>query len=145
MAIVGATKYVLNFVVILCVALMAIKPANADRRKFIMLVEKQPTAMIYKRGILLNKWVPYRVDGFYFSEPLPFNNFARQFYIEDSNQAYKLEFFPKSSNGLGSCRISSRSTSKGKSLQLYRGNGETREYLILDDREDYLKFDCREE
>ena len=135
----------LHIIITLCIALIATKPASADSRKFVMHIEKPPTAMIYKRGIFLNKWVPFQVDGFYFNGPIPFDEFSRQFYIEDSNRAYKLEFFPKSSSTVGSCRISSKRTSKGNALQLYRGSGETRQYLVLDDREDYLKFDCRED
>ena len=76
---------------------------------------------------------------------MSFRDFARQFYVEDLNPAYKLEVFRSTSGDTGSCRISSRNTSKGKSLQFYRGTGETREYLVMDDSEDYLKFDCREE
>ena len=132
-------------IITLCVVMMGINSASADRPKYVMLIEKPPTAMIYKRGIFLNKWVPFQVDGFYMGEPMAFDDFARQFFIESSNPVYKLTFFPNSSKSHGSCRISSRSTSKGKSLQFYRGNGDNRKYLVMDDREDYLKFDCREE
>ena len=142
---VTSQKHFIVPIIILCVVMMGIKPASADRRKFVMLIEKPPTAMIYKRGIFLNKWVPFQVDGFYMGKPMAFGDFARQFFIESSNPVYELTFFPNSSNSHGSCRISSRSTSKGKSLQFYRGNGDNREYLVMDDREDYLKFACREE
>ena len=129
----------------LCVAMITSEQIRAESRKYVMLVDTKPTAMIYKRGMFLNKWVPYDVDGFYKGNPMSFRDFSRQFYVEDRNPAYKLEVFRSTSGDSVSCRISSRNTSKGKSLQFYRGSGEAREYLVMDDSEDCLKFDCREE
>lgn len=118
---------------------------SAETRKFVMLLEPAPVAMVYKRGLLFNKWHPLAVDGFYIGEAMSFKDFSNRFYIQNDNPAYKLRYFPASSNSEGSCRIKSRSTSKGKSLQFYRGNVESRVYLVMDDREDYLKFSCIEE
>ena len=119
--------------------------ASTETRKFVMLLEPSPVAMVYKRGLLINKWEPRDVDGFYIGEAMSFKDFSNRFYITDDHPAYQLRYFPASSNSTGSCRIKSRSTSKGKRLQFYRGNGDSRVYLVMDDREDYLKFNCIEE
>jgi hypothetical protein len=135
-------KYILVNFSIFALAFLINYPVYSDDRNFVMVTDSPPKVMLYKRGLIINKWVPFEVDGFYLGDTISFYDFAKQYYIQEGNPAYKVKYFPPSSNKGGSCRISSRSLSKGKRLQFYRGSGESRTYIVLGDREDYLRFDC---
>ena len=112
--------------------------------RYVMIVDEKLKAMIYKRGLLLNSWSAFEVQGFAAgSKVIPFTEFAERAFIED-NPFYKVSFFGKK-NSVGSCRIRPTSTSKGKRLQFYNGDGSSRRYIVFDDREDYLKFSCYKE
>ena len=135
-------KYLLTGLVI--VSSTQALPALAAE-KYIMLVDQDLKAMLYKRGLLMNSWKPYKVDGFVLgNETMSFSDFAEISYVADKNKVWKVQsrLVTKTDRV---CKMYSRSTYEGKRLQFYVGEGDARRYFVFDDREDYLKFRCQKQ
>lgn len=113
--------------------------------KYVLIVDSDLKAMIYKRGLILNEWKPYKVHGFAIGgKTMSFEEFAEQYYVEEKNELWKIEgHLGTKTNRV--CKMYSRSTYEGERLQFYVGEGDARRYIVFDDREDYLKFRCQKQ
>ena len=113
--------------------------------KYVMVVDADLKAMIYKSRLVLSEWQPYVMDGFAFDEMMSFKEFSERFFVTHENPLYRLEVFPNSNADTSICRIYPRNVRSGKTFELYRGEKESRRYLLLDDEDDYLVFNCKKE
>ena len=113
--------------------------------KYVMIVDGDLKAMLYKRGFLTNSWKPYKVDGFVLgNKTMSFSDFAEISYVADKTKLWRVEgHLGTKTNRI--CRMYSRSTYEGERLQFYVGEGDARRYIVFDDREDYLKFRCQKQ
>ena len=135
-------KYLLTGLVIIS-STQALPALAAE--KYIMLVDQDLKAMLYKRGLLMNSWKPYKVDGFVLgNETMSFSDFAEVSYVADKTKLWRVEgHLGTKTNRV--CRMYPRSTYEGERLQFYVGEGDARRYIVFDDREDYLKFRCQKQ
>jgi hypothetical protein len=134
-----------QFIAALTLILLVEVPIAYGDDRYIMIVNNDLKAMIYKRGLITNKWKPYKVDGFAIGgQTISFEEFAEQYFVEEKNELWTIDdHLGTKTNRL--CRMSPRSTYEGERLQFYVGDGNSRRYLVFDDREDYLQFRCKEQ
>ena len=112
---------------------------------YVMIVNGDLKAMLYKKGFLTNSWEPYQVDGFVLgTETISFADFAEISYVADKTKIWKVDgHLGTKTNRM--CRMYSLSTDKGMRLQFYVGEDNARRYIVFDDREDYLQFRCKKQ
>ena len=136
------TVKLINLIILIALSIFISSNAKAEDL-FVMVVDEEISIMLYKRGLLLNSWKPYSVDGFAAGqEDLSFEYYSRNFFVSSNNPIYRVEFFPVKGGVEGKCRMYSKSLRKGQRLQFYAGNKDSRRYYVFDDWEDYLIFSC---
>ncbi len=95
-------------------------------------VEGEITAMIYKKGWIVNKWVPVSIDGLYIGKEKKPRPLPRNF------KAKIVTFFGSKSSRKGKCRIEYRHL---RGVWYWRKSWEIGKGKPFE-REDYLKFNC---
>ena len=132
---------------ILLAVLCASNTALASDEKFVMKVDEDLKVMKYDRGLFYNSWKPFKVDGFITgeSETMSFEEYAQRFYIGYSSKSYRLRYVQTIRSSPNKCHLYPQNIKSGQRLGFYEGDGDKRRYIVLDDLEDYLVFNCEKE
>jgi hypothetical protein len=77
------------------IALLFATPVWARGSDYIMIIDDNLKLMLYDRGLFINSWSPYQVDGFALGQnaEMSFIEFSQKYFVPEENVQHRIDFF----------------------------------------------------